>query len=481
MEMRSPPKPSAALLVMLLVLALAPPHLARAATGSDFADAAAELGVPGGAVAHIDDGVVTRTDAYGQDGDGNPVVATTSFLWGSVSKPVAAAVVKRLSDDGALDLDASAREYVDGAPDVPVRTLLDHTSGLEFGAQLLDVDRPDATATDVIVEANLDDGADAAGDGASGETGVHQYSSLGYMVLQAVVESATGGSYQDAVRATPGTENVGASAEACADVSRGHRFAGPFAWPMDTGYDGAGAAYGYVCGTIDDLATFAASQMDAANGIIDGLSEAQPTSTPGQLYGPGWRISLNDDEPPTVWHTGTVPGYFSAVYLDPESGDGAAVLLNASGYLREEELVELTSLAFDEATGRAADGGSSEGAGGSGGIGSLGGPAIIVPSALFGLALLVLVAGWIERRSIRPLAWIVGAVVVVAVVLIAAPMLMGVPMRYFWLWEPGVVVAAAAIPAAMLAAAAMSAMHPRREATPTDHGEGIDTAAPRSS
>lgn len=175
------------------------------------------------------------------------------------------------------------------------------------------------------------------------------------MVLQAIIESATGGTYQEAVQATPGADNVGASADACADVARGHRFAGPFTWPMDTGYDGAGAAYGYACGSIGDLAGFAASQLGSAEGIVGKLPDAQPTSTPGQLYEPGWRISMEPHRPTTVGHTGTVPGYFSAIYLDPESGDGAAVLLNASGYLREEALADLTAFAYDEATGPAAE------------------------------------------------------------------------------------------------------------------------------
>lgn len=457
METRSPWKPSVSLLVILLVLALAPAHAARAATDSPFADKAEELGVPGGAVAYIDDGNVTRTEVFGHDGDGNPIDADTSFLWGSVSKPVASAVVKHLAEEGTLDLDAPAGRYVEGAPDAPVRSLLDHTAGLDFGAELLDVDRPDASAAEVIADAGIGPGARSGG----GAAGDHRYSSLGYMVLQAIIESATGGTYQEAVQATPGADNVGASADACADVARGHRFAGPFTWPMDTGYDGAGAAYGYACGSIGDLAGFAASQLGSAEGIVGKLPDAQPTSTPGQLHGPGWRISMEPHRPTTVWHTGTVPGYFSAIYLDPESGDGAAVLLNASGYLREEALADLTAFAYDEATGPAAEKSFTDAPADAGGM------ANIVPAALLGMALLVVAAGWFGRRSIRAVAWAIGAVVVAAAAVVATPMLMGVPLRYFWLWEPGIVAAAAAVPVAMLAAAAMSAMADRQTQRPS--------------
>ncbi|MFC3849997.1 serine hydrolase domain-containing protein [Corynebacterium hansenii] len=470
MEARSPAKPSASTLIVLILLAVArihvadPAHvshavpvaqaahsadIAHAADGdSRFAAEATELGVPGGAVARIKDGVA-RTETFGHDGDGEPIDDTTPMLWGSVSKPVAAAVVKRLAEEKALDLDAPASRYVDGAPDVPVRSLLDHTAGLGFGAELLDVDRPGATATEVV--------ADAAGEiaAADGERGAHRYSSLGYLVLQAVVESAAGGTYQDAVRATPGAAGVGASAGECAGVPRGHRFAGPFAWPMDTGYDGAGPAYGYSCGGIDDLAEFAVSQLDAAEEIAAKQADAQPTSQPRQRYGPGWRITEESDGRTTVWHTGTVPGYFSAVYLDPSRRDGVAVLLNASGYLSEEQLAGLTRLAFDEVTGATSrDSGASDF-----GAGRL---AVIVPAALLGLALAVLVAGWFARRTVRPVVWAVIAVSVTTVAVVGAPLLMGVPPPYFWLWEPGAVIAAAAVPAAMLAAAVMSRRAPNR-------------------
>ncbi|MFD5867888.1 serine hydrolase domain-containing protein [Corynebacterium sp. NPDC060344] len=451
------------MLIALLAIAFAPVPAATAAPAdSAFATRADRLGIPGGAVAHIDDGTVTRTEIFGHDGNGNPVNGATPFLWGSVSKPVAAAVVKRLADEGTLNLDAPASTYADGAPDAPVGSLLDHTAGLGFGAELLDVDRPEATASEILADPGVADSIASTG----GRPGEHHYSSLGYLVLQAVIEGATGGTYQDAVAATPGAMDVGASSGECAGVPRGHRLAGPFAWPMDGGYDGAGAAYGYACGSIGDLAEFAVSQLDSSVAAAARLEGTQPTSAPHQLYGQGWRISAPETGPTTVWHTGTVPGYFSAIYLDPESGDGAVVLLNASGYLHEEVLAALTASAFGGNTAPPAGTGSEDEASGVGGM------AVIVPAALLGLALLALVLGWLGRRAVRARTWVIGAVAVTAAALIAAPLLMGVPLRYFWLWEPGIVIAAAAIPVAMLIAAVMSVRGRRRRhpASPTSVG-----------
>lgn len=88
-----------------LVPPLAPAGFAAAGSPGvpSFAERAEDLGVPGGAVAYIDDGAVTRTEVFGADGDGRPVDAATPMLWGSVSKPVAAAVVKHLAGEGTLD------------------------------------------------------------------------------------------------------------------------------------------------------------------------------------------------------------------------------------------------------------------------------------------------------------------------------------------------------------------------------------------
>ena len=176
-----------------LVPTLAPAGFAAAGSPGvpSFAERAEDLGVPGGAVAYIDDGAVTRTEVFGETATVGPSTrrrgdAATPMLWGSVSKPVAAAVVKHLAGEGTLDPAAPADSYVPGAPNVPVSALLDHTSGLGFGAGHLDVDGPDATAMDVVGEMSGETGE-------SGATGEHRYSSLGYLHLQAVIEAATGG------------------------------------------------------------------------------------------------------------------------------------------------------------------------------------------------------------------------------------------------------------------------------------------------
>jgi len=63
-----------------------------------------------------------------------PVSPETKFRIGSVTKQFTAAAVLLLAEEGLVDLDADFTEYVDfdtGGRTIPVRRLLDHTSGIE--------------------------------------------------------------------------------------------------------------------------------------------------------------------------------------------------------------------------------------------------------------------------------------------------------------------------------------------------------------
>ena len=186
---------------------------------------AQSVGVPSGAMAHVSEGRVVNVRTFGD------ATVETTFLWGSVSKPVAAAVTRSLAANGLLDLSTPAAQLASGASEAPVRDLLSHTAGLPFGAEVLDEGRPGSDAI-AVVRDNPHPSTPSD----------YSYSSLGYMQLQAVLESASDRSYDALVNAMfPG---VRASVNGCGDVIQGHRLAGPFAWPLDTPYDGAGGPMG---------------------------------------------------------------------------------------------------------------------------------------------------------------------------------------------------------------------------------------------
>ena len=94
-------------------------------------------GVPGLSLAVVNRDRVLLAAGYGlADRAANtPATASTSYLWFSMSKIVTATAALRLFDEGRLDLNAPAGEYVDylrvpGTTTPSVGQLLNHTAGL---------------------------------------------------------------------------------------------------------------------------------------------------------------------------------------------------------------------------------------------------------------------------------------------------------------------------------------------------------------
>ena len=283
-----------------------------------------DVGAPAGAVGVISNGSLSRVEVFG---DASP---STEFLFGSVSKPIAAKVALTSSDQGVLDLDAPLGQGI------TTQDLLNHTAGIRFGVDILDRDRPEASAIEVAQQYPME----------SSGVGQYSYSSLGYLYVQAMIEKGMGEPYEDALREVFPLQQFGASAESCGAVVQGHRLAGPIPLPITTAYDGAGGAYGYTCGSIEDLATFAVNHLSEPT-----LGAGTSTGTAEQRYADGWRVTAEQDGTTTHWHTGTVPGYSSAIFLNVDSGDGVVILSNASGFLHEEEFYGASRALYDESRG----------------------------------------------------------------------------------------------------------------------------------
>lgn len=156
-------------------------------------------GVPGVAAAVWHGGRVVAERRAGQSRDGVPVASDTLFALASVTKPIAAATVLSLVDDGTIDLDLLAGSYLptfretssqDPAdPDsergtVTVRHLLSHLSGLPEDVASRDerlAGVPDLDAlTDTLVALPLASRPDA----------VLRYSNAGYAALARLAETA---------------------------------------------------------------------------------------------------------------------------------------------------------------------------------------------------------------------------------------------------------------------------------------------------
>lgn len=310
---------------------------------------------PGLAYAVVDAQGIQQVRGLGIDGDGETIDRSSVFIWGSVSKPVAATLTAGLARDGELDVTArvvdllpSFRTRDRSASDrITVRQLLDHTSGLPPALRVTDRDDPTRRPIDGVRELQDLDLVDTPGS-------AHHYSSANYLVLSAVLEEVTGQTYADLLAdrlldPLAMESVVTTSAEAERELPPGHRYVAGRTVALDSPYDPAGLAYGYLAGSIDDLAAFARAALGGAPDVVSAadLSTTQrpaTTTSAGGTYGQGWRQSRLadfgvDSDAAMTWHSGAAPGYQSAVVLLPEQRRAVVVLQNAYGFFQEDALL----------------------------------------------------------------------------------------------------------------------------------------------
>jgi D-alanyl-D-alanine carboxypeptidase len=127
-----------------------------------------------------------------------PLTPEHVFALASLSKPFTAAAVLKLSEEGKLRLDEEITKYLPAYPThgyhVTIEHLLTHTSGLSALSETSDY-RATASQESPLVDVLDDWIKDLPPDFAPGERWA--YSNWGYNLLGAIIERASGMSYQD--------------------------------------------------------------------------------------------------------------------------------------------------------------------------------------------------------------------------------------------------------------------------------------------
>ncbi|MEV0972712.1 serine hydrolase domain-containing protein [Microtetraspora glauca] len=177
-----------------LAAATAPPltlqqQLTRLTTQDGLAGVVVSVREPNGRV-------TTWTSGTAERGTGTPMVgADAHFRIASVTKPVIAATVMRLVDQGKIDLDALIEQYAPGLLDgrqITVRQLLRQTSGLPEYWHLVDPANPGGDADFLRLA------LDAEPVGAPGEKWF--YSNTNYLVAGMLIETVTGKDFRTVTR-----------------------------------------------------------------------------------------------------------------------------------------------------------------------------------------------------------------------------------------------------------------------------------------
>jgi len=345
----------------------------------------AKFNVPGGALAVAKDGRLVLAHGYGlADVDVKQLVQPDSlFRIASISKPVTAAAILKLIEEGRLDLDAKAflvlsnlkpETDVDVDPriwNITVRQLLQHSGGWDRNRRFDPMFMPREAAAAV--------GAPAP---ASCETVIRYmftqpldfdpgtrfaYSNFGYCVLGRVIEEVTGQSYEEYVK-TQLLKPIGIT-----DMRIGHSliedraenevryydFSGvpPFQsvftneivpWPYGGFYLEAMDSHGGWIGSAVNLVRFAVS-VDGQRppSILRPETVQVMTSRPAPplwagesyWYGMGWYVRPIHENVANWWHAGSLPGT-SALLVRTYHGLAWAALFNCRPeYPREYDLI----------------------------------------------------------------------------------------------------------------------------------------------
>ncbi|HEX6052467.1 MAG TPA: serine hydrolase domain-containing protein [Gemmatimonadaceae bacterium] len=271
-----------------------------------------------------------------------PTTPTTLYSMASISKPMTATGIMKLVDQGKIDLDRPANDYLGAAKitglagpasGATVRRLLSHTAGLPLHYRFFYDGRPPARPS--MDEAIARYAATVFPPGAA-----YSYSNLGYGVLEEIIAKVSGRPYEDFMRdevfAALGMTTAAISTGAGLEHSAVRYDANgkPIAF-YDFDHRGASAVYT----SAHDLVRFgmyhlkhrlAGQKPVLRDATIDAM---QRVSTPGDTatgYGLGWSIAYESGTR-VVSHTGGMPGVATTLKLYPEHDVVIVALANTGG------------------------------------------------------------------------------------------------------------------------------------------------------
>ena len=298
----------------------------------------------------VRDGGLAWSGGYG-DVETDPV--DVQYRIGSITKTFTAVLVLQLVRDGRLDLDAPASRVLGDVAyaDRSLRSLLSHASGMQSEPNGSWWERSAGVTWDQLVAAHDGSGA-VFPDGQQ-----FHYSNLGYALLGEVVARVLGQTWMDAVRERV-LEPLGLRRTTYlpdGSAAQG-RSVDPYSRTLsvepatDTG---AMAPAGQLWSTVGDLAAYAAFLGAGHPDVLD-LSWLELASHPQagdrhaaleSGHGLGFQL-MRGGSGLLVGHTGSMPGFLAACFVDRARRTGSIFLCNATtgvnpGVLARELLEEL--------------------------------------------------------------------------------------------------------------------------------------------
>jgi CubicO group peptidase (beta-lactamase class C family) len=334
------------LIASIHIPAAASSGLNSAALDSVIEAQMAKHGIPGVALAVIENGRVTYSKGYGVDGRGTPMTPTTPMLIGSQSKSFTALAVNQLADQGKLDLNAPVQTIIpwfrvddeQASRQITINQLLHHTSGLSDAG--FSVVLPNHTSLEAAVR-SLAKAQLTAPVGTK-----YQYFNMGYTVLAYVIELTGGQSYTDTIQTrilTPlgmtastadplsfvaNPRSAAANPRSAAAMPPGYTRLFGFAVPMRESIPTYAIGAGYLVSTAEDMARYAIAVQKGGAGLVAPETMKRILTPVSDSYGMGWYIV---DGGRKIFHGGANQTFRTEVNIYPDQ-NRAFVLLTNLGY-----------------------------------------------------------------------------------------------------------------------------------------------------
>ena len=317
------------------------------------------------AVGIVRDGSVELVDhrGFADTASKTPIDADTVFRIGSVTKPFTAVAVMQLHEQGLIDLDAPANDYLRAYQLIPahaglrpptVRHLLTHTAGIAEVQRVRDLFHPEAGPFDsrppilsVSAGAPMPSLAEYYRRGLRvvAQPGTRfAYSNPGFATLGQIVEDVSGVALERWFRVRI-FEPLGM---ADTDLVRSDRVASRLATGYALGRHGVkavpdrdwiGAGSGGIYSTVRDLARFAAALLGRGTNEHGSILEPATLATMFEPHDqpdprvPGWGLGFARDDVGghrVVGHDGILPGFNSTLLVAPDDGLAIVALTNGS-------------------------------------------------------------------------------------------------------------------------------------------------------
>lgn len=318
------------------------PYFSARANAHKMGDEFLARGIPGLAVAVAVDGRLVYAEGFGYADleERVPAWPTTKFRIGSISKTLTAAALMQLVEQGKLDLDAPVQKYVPSFPDkgakITPRLLAGHLAGIRHykGDEFLLSRHYDSVLEGLAIFEN-DPLVTPPG------TAFH-YSSYGFDLLSAVIESASGEDFITYMQRhvftplglldTTEDQNRSVIEQRSRFYDREKDGTTDNAAYVDNSYKWAGGGF---LSTSEDLVRFASALLRPGfltENSLRLLFTSQKTNSGEETgYGIGWFIRNSQSGQRIYEHSGGSVGGTSELMIYPDSRVVVALVTNLTG------------------------------------------------------------------------------------------------------------------------------------------------------